>query len=129
MSSKNSSTRLLGLLSSLLLGATFLPLLPACGPMSQARARDLATARSCDWYGKCGEIGQGKKYATRDACEVDVRASWNNYWPAADCDGKIRGEDLDVCLQAIELTDCNNAFDFLNTVLNKCGKSNVCRGP
>lgn len=111
--------------SRLLLLAVFAA---GCGPYSQPAARDMATARSCDWYQRCGEIGSGKRFATRDDCEVDVRKNWNDLWPVSECDGKIRGEDLDRCLQAIDLTSCNNALDFFNTVFNKCSKSNVCRG-
>jgi hypothetical protein len=104
-------------------------LLAACGGnLSQGAARDLATKHSCDWYAKCGEIASGKKYATRDACEVDTRKSWNDLWPVADCDAKVRGEDLDVCLKAIDITTCGNLLDLANTVFNKCGKSQVCRG-
>jgi hypothetical protein len=102
--------------------------LASCGPPSREQARDMATTRSCDWYASCGEIGSGKRYETRDACEVDVRSSWNNLWPTADCNGKIDGDALDVCLKAIDITDCANGFDFFNTVFNKCGKDKVCPG-
>ena len=99
------------------------------GTWSQTSARDAATAKTCDYYSKCAEIGSGKKYATRDACEVDVRSYWNNAWPLDECDNKIRNEDMDVCLKAIEITVCGNSFDFFNTIFNKCGKSSVCKGP
>ncbi len=79
--------------------------------------------------GLCGEISNGKRYATRDACEVDVRKQWNDLWPIAECDNRIRAEDLDLCLKAIDITTCGNALDFFNTVFNKCGKAQVCRGP
>src|SRR5687767_7514769 len=97
------------------------------GPYTQAQARDMATDRSCDWYAKCGEIGAGKKYGDRDQCEVDVRSGWNDMWPVADCDKRIAPEDLDLCLKAIDITQCGNSFDFFNTVFNKCSKAEVCK--
>ena len=104
-------------------------LLAACsGTWSQAAARDAATEKSCDFYTRCGEVQSGKKYPTRDDCEIDVRAYWNNAWPAAECDNKIRNEDMDVCLKAIEITECGNSMDFFNTVFNKCSRSSVCKG-
>jgi hypothetical protein len=100
----------------------------SCGPPSQPQARDAATAKSCDWYARCDEIGAGKQYETRDACEIEVRNFWNNTWALADCDSKIDSEALDICLKSIEITQCGNGLDFLNTILNKCGKASVCAG-
>lgn len=108
-----------------------LPLLiaAACGNYSQPVARDRATAQACDFFQRCGDIGEGETFATRDACEVDVRAAFNRQWPVEECDGKIRGEDLDRCLKAIEVTSCGNLWDiFVNTLGQKCPASEVCRG-
>jgi hypothetical protein len=110
------------------LSITALCALASCGAPSREQARDRATTHSCDWYASCGEIGSGQTYETRDACDVDVRSSWNDLWPAADCSGTIDGDALDVCLKAIDITDCANGFDFFNTVFNKCGKDKVCTG-
>lgn len=99
------------------------------GTWSQQAARDAATQKSCDYYARCGEIQRGARYNTREDCEIEVRAYWNNAWPAEDCDNKIRNEDMDVCLRAIENTQCDNAGDFFNTLFNKCSRSNVCKGP
>lgn len=98
------------------------------GNFSQPAARDVATKHSCDWYQKCGEISSGKTYATRDACEVDIRKYWDGAWPLAACDGKITPTDLDVCLKGIDSTVCGNGFDYLNTLLNKCSRTQVCKG-
>jgi hypothetical protein len=106
---------------SLLLGS-------ACGPPSQAQARDTATARTCDWYNRCGEIAQGKTYANRDQCETENRKFWNDQWPISECDGKINPDSFDLCLKAIEITDCKNGLDLMNTVFNKCSRSSVCSG-
>lgn len=98
------------------------------GAPSRTAARDAATRASCDWYAMCGEIGAGKTFETRDSCEVQVRSSWDQAWPAADCDGKINGDQLDVCLSAIKITECGNGLDVLNTLANKCPKARICNG-
>ena len=98
------------------------------GPLSQPAARDIMAARVCAWYDKCGNIGSGKTYATKDSCEVGERSDWDGYWPLATCDAKILPSDLDLCLKAVDATLCNNAFDQLNTIVNKCSKTQVCKG-
>ena len=98
------------------------------GPLSQPAARDLAVVHTCDWVAKCGEIGSGKTYATRDSCDVGQRSEWNNRWSLAKCDGKIQPSDLDVCLKAIDSTVCGNGLDLLNTLFNKCSEAQVCKG-
>jgi hypothetical protein len=110
-------------------GLLFALVLAGCGgPLSQPAARDLAASRSCEWFNKCGEVGSGKTYASMDSCVVEQRSDWNGYWPLAQCDGKILPADLDVCLKAIDSTICNNGFDRLNTLFNKCSKTQVCKG-
>jgi hypothetical protein len=96
---------------------------------SQASARDAVTDASCDWYMRCGEIGSGKAYATRDNCDVQVRANWDTAWPAEACDGKINSEQLNICLEAIGLTECGNGLDVANTLVNKCPQTKICSGP
>jgi hypothetical protein len=103
-------------------------LLSSCGNFSQATARDLATTHSCDWYAKCGEIGAGKTFETRDSCEVNVRVVWNATWPLDACDGKIPSKELDSCLNAIDNTQCANGLDLFNTLFNKCAQAQVCVG-
>jgi Family of unknown function (DUF6184) len=117
-------------LTRIVLIATFVVAM-SCGgnSTSQPAARDAATNASCDYYARCGQIGAGKTYETRDSCEVQVRSFWEGQWPAADCDGKIKSSALDICLGAISSTLCNNGVDVLNTVLVKCAKADVCGGP
>lgn len=111
------------ILSSLFLVMASLSL--ACGPYDRAGARSAATSRACNWYQSCGEIGPGKTFETRDDCEVETANSFNSLWNSAACD-QIERDELEVCLKAIDITQCNNALDFLNTVFNKCGVSQVC---
>lgn len=98
-----------------------------CGPYTRADARDVAAQRACDWYAACGEIGDGLQFADRDECLLETENSFNSLWNNAACD-EIEREDLDVCLRAIEDTQCDNAWDFLNTLFNRCSVENVCGG-
>ena len=112
------------------LSTVALGLASGCGSNhSQAAARDAVTDASCDYYARCGDIGAGKTYETRDSCEVQVRASWDNAWPVEACDGKINAAQLNTCLSAIAATECANALDVLNTLLNKCPQDKICSGP
>ena len=100
-----------------------------CGSTSsQADARDRATSTTCAWFQMCGKIGHGLTYETADTCQVQVRAKWDDAWPVASCDGKINQSQLDLCLQAISSTICDNGLDELNTLANKCPAAKICAG-
>jgi hypothetical protein len=100
-----------------------------CGSSSsQADARDRATSTSCAWFQMCGKIGPGLMYETLDMCQVQVRAKWDTAWPVASCDGKIDESQLELCLQAISSTICDNGLDELNTLVNKCPEVKICAG-
>ena len=105
-----------------------------CGGVQSDRevARDRATSASCDWYQSCGKISStdpAATYQTRSSCETQVRAQWDSGWPVADCEGKIKQSEVNTCVTAIQITDCNNGLDILNTLANKCSKAMVCSGP
>lgn len=108
-----------------------LTLFASCGGVtsSQVVARDRATVASCDWYQTCDGIGAGKMYETRDSCETQVRAHWDQTWPLAQCDGKINQAQLSICLDAIHATQCGNLLDILATLGVKCPESSICSGP
>jgi len=102
-----------------------------CGKVTDERivARDRATTASCDYFMRCNQIGSaaGAAFPDRDSCDVQVRSFWESSWPSADCQGKIRQDQLDVCISAINGTQCGNGINFLTT-LGTCGKANVCTG-
>jgi len=114
-------------LSSLLI-CVVLGVFSSCGGVtnSQVVARDRATAASCDWYQNCGEIGAGKTYETRESCDTQVRAHWDQTWPLSQCDSRINQSQLSICLDAIHATQCGNVLDILSTLGVKCPASSVC---
>jgi hypothetical protein len=95
-------------------------------PPSRAAAVDSATDTACDWYERCGLIGAGKAYATRDSCDAQTRAQWDSLWSASDCEGRIDSTQLDACVKAIQATECQSALDAFNTLVSKCPQSKVC---
>lgn len=102
----------------------------ACGnDSSQSAARERTARASCDRLTACGEVGPGKSYESRDACDVKMNSLWQDILPPAECDGRINSEQLDVCLQSIELAECGNALDLLNIFGNKCAKGKLCSSP
>lgn len=103
-----------------------LALLAGCG-VSRIDARDAATDRACNRYEKCGRIGAGETYTSRDDCEVQQRNFWNNYWPTDVCEDRINTDSLDLCLKSIDSTSCSSDFDMVSTAI-KCSKDTVCTG-
>lgn len=88
-------------------------------------ARESAAQHSCKYSEKCGDIGSGKAYATWDECLTKQRASWLDAWPSSSCEGKINAEKYDVCIKAVDNTQCDNFVDVLATA-TKCTRSEVC---
>lgn len=104
--------------------------LASCGgDTSRASARDQVTQARCNWAAGCGDVGAGKTYSSMDNCLVQVRANWDAYWPASDCDGKIKGSQLDLCLQAIPLVACGDVADLATSLAVNCSKAKICSGP
>lgn len=98
-----------------------------CGTSIDA-ARDTTAAEACDFSERCGSIGAGKEFSTRDDCLAKRRAGLVDLWPTAECDGSVSSDALDTCNAAIRATQCNNPLDILNTLVSKCGKAQVCAG-
>jgi len=99
-----------------------------CGQVTDERvgARDQVTKASCDYYQRCGQIGSGLMYADRESCDTQVRGLWDGAWPVGACQ-KIRQDQLNICVSAINGTQCNNVVNFFTT-LGTCSQANVCAG-
>ncbi|MET0406328.1 MAG: DUF6184 family natural product biosynthesis lipoprotein [Cystobacter sp.] len=94
----------------------------------QADAVNSAAISTCDRYEECEGFGTDKKYPTRDACISKEKDNWNGRWSVTDCDNRINKDKLQVCLDALESTSCQNILDQANTVFAKCPQSDVCSG-
>lgn len=103
----------------------------ACGsdePLTQPKARDNAANALCDYAGRCGNIGDGQTYPTRDSCLTSAKGYIeNSVWPAADC-AKINQTSYNTCITSINNGECMNGLDLLS-ILSKCGKATVCSTP
>ena len=99
---------------------------PGCSdePLTQPEARDQAASAVCDYAGRCGNIGDGKAYATRDACLTTWKGNIQNSWPPETCK-KIVQAEYEVCLNSIKTGTCQNGLDVL-VILSKCGSAQVC---
>lgn len=101
-------------------------------PVTTNKQSDAVTAASsdyCDAYTRCGEVGSGKTFTTRQACTSQQESYWNDKWPTAQCDGKINLDKLQICRDGLKTLSCNNLTDELKTVNTKCPQSEICTGP
>ncbi len=100
-------------------------LLALTGCVSVQDARENAAQRTCKFEQRCGNVGSGQRYASNDECLTNQRSEFLNRWTTDRCDKRINGETLNLCLQAIENTQCNNFVDALATY-SKCEANDVC---
>jgi len=101
-----------------------------CGGVTDARvaARNRASKATCDKSQMCGVIGPGLEYEDYPSCISEVNGNIDGQiWPASQCQD-IRQDMLDVCISAINGTQCGNLIDLLIT-LGTCSAANVCKGP
>ena len=76
----------------------------------------------------CGVIGPGLEYEDYPSCISEVNGNIDGQiWPASQCQD-IKQDMLDVCISAINGTECGNLIDLLIT-LGTCSAANVCKGP
>lgn len=115
--------RIVGTLCSLALLVT-----GCAGNYAQTDALTRVTNASCDWYDMCGRIGEGKDFPSRTDCEANLHSKWNAEWPTAACNGRIRVEDLDICVASMQNTECASDLDLVSAVKSKCGSAAVCQG-
>ena len=111
-------------LLALLIGAA------GCGGVTDSRvaARNRASKATCDKAQMCGTIGAGLEYEDYPSCISEMNGNIDGQiWPASQCQD-IRQDMLDVCISAIDGTQCGNLIDLLIT-LGTCSAANVCKLP
>jgi hypothetical protein len=92
-----------------------------------ASARESISDARCTREEGCGNIGESKKYSSREDCLSRIRADWKDDLNARECPNGVNQSELDECLKAIRTEDCGNPFDTLNR-LAACTKNQICNG-
>ena len=86
---------------------------------NDASIEKLSTAK-CEREERCSNVGQGKKYASKDSCLTENRSSNRSELRSNECPGGIDQRQLDKCLAEIKAEHCGNALD-------KIGRLTACR--
>ena len=100
------------------------PGIAGAGGEARSATRSIADAR-CDREQRCENVGDGKKYASDEVCENQIRGDWANDLNAYECPNGIVDAELDECLAAIRAEECNSPFDTLSRV-TACTAGQIC---
>jgi hypothetical protein len=95
-------------------------------PSAASAQESIAEARCAREQG-CGNVGENKKYSSREDCLSRIRADWKDDLNARECPNGVNRSQLDECLTAIKGEDCGNPFDTLSRVA-ACTKNQICNG-
>jgi hypothetical protein len=95
------------------------------GPSMDATIDRLTTAR-CDREEACGNIGDGKRYATRQVCTDQMRGGIANDLTASDCPAGLDGSKVKECMSAIGNEQCGlHPIESMSRI-EKCRTSALC---
>ena len=92
--------------------------------MDQSVVEDIAKAR-CDRERRCGNVGAGKGYVSRDVCMDQMRGSIASDLNASNCPGGINRQGVERCEAAIQSEDCGHPLDTI-TRMDHCKASALC---
>lgn len=92
-------------------------------PADDAVAR--LTARRCERELDCNNVGTGKKYDDKGACEREVAHDLKSELRPANCPYGVRGDRLDACLQELRDEKCGNPLDMISR-LTTCRTGRIC---
>lgn len=126
MKYRRAATRIVSVLAIMALGVS----LTACSETTREEYRDEMTDQICqDYYGRCGKVGPGKTYASKDDCTVKVRVQINDMLPASKCDdGRIDEGKFEACMTRVSNASCSSLLDW-TSFLAECNASKVCTAP
>jgi hypothetical protein len=99
------------------------------GPISM-RTIDAVTMARCDREAACGNVGDGKRFPTRKACETEARGRGLNELAAEECPSgidapQLSSEQLQQCLADIRGTRCDSRLETIRG-LRSCGAKMLC---
>lgn len=86
----------------------------------------LATAR-CNREQTCDNVGNGKKYASRQVCMEQLRGGIANDLNPYQCPGGIDGAAVDACISAVGAEECGAHPIEAITRIDKCRNGAMCR--
>jgi hypothetical protein len=86
----------------------------------------IALAR-CDREQRCGNIGNGQRYSSRNVCMTSVRDDWKDDLNAYECRAGVKQDELADCVHEIRDEDCRNPLDALQRMA-ACRSSDICVG-
>lgn len=96
------------------------------GPVAIDQALSRIVDARCDREMRCGNVGDGKKFTDRPACQSQVKKDFADGINAEDCPAGVDAKELDECLTDARKEDCNNPFDTIGRVA-ACRTSDICR--
>jgi hypothetical protein len=106
-------------------------MVPASGERVNATGNRSAvesiTLARCDREQRCNNIGNEKKYDSRDSCVTSVRSDWQGELSSLECPNGIDQSKLDVCLERLRTDGCANPVETLGRI-TACRQAELCRG-
>ncbi len=86
--------------------------------------RDMAAQDYCAEAERCNNLGD---YNSVDDCEVDMRSTFNDFWPASECsDGRIDPDAYETCMNRALNYACDGGLADWWTAVDRCSASKVC---
>jgi hypothetical protein len=79
----------------------------------------------CDQEQKCEHIGDGRKFATRDICQKQLRSDTTGSLNAQSCPHGLDPSAVDRCVGAIKAEPCSLSIDTLTRIAD-CRSSAMC---
>jgi hypothetical protein len=93
-------------------------------PPGAQPAAQIAEAR-CELEQRCGRIGPGQRYESREACLSAVRSEWQEDLHAYECPAGFNAGELNECLAEIRTEDCESPIQRLGSFV-ACRASDIC---
>jgi hypothetical protein len=97
----------------------------ARAPVSTDSADEIATAR-CEREVRCGDVGPGLRYETREQCFNTLRVVETSDLAPARCPQGVTREGVDRCLADVRGQRCDNIMENLDWA-NDCTRSALCK--
>ena len=90
----------------------------------EAAVSDIVSAR-CDLENRCGNLGPGQKFESRDVCGSKMHGETAVHLNTSDCPLGVESRKLEACITSILAQDCGSLFDALNR-WNDCRNGQIC---